>query len=332
MKSSHNRTLRQAREDGQVLMLFALFSIVLILFVGLGIDLGFAYVTKAQLSKAMDAATLAAVSNYSGADKGAAANLIAENTFWANYATNGVSGRGIGKVTPVGTFSTDANGDLIYSNTVSATINTYFIRLFPQWRTLTVGDTAVASRAPVVMTLVLDRTGSMDPNANIGSCQNGTQGGRYLPGAVSQFITIFDETLDRAALVTFSVSAVNNVPMAAKGTPFKNNIINIVNTMTWQGSTCSIAGLLNAQVIQNSSGAPANAIKVVVFFTDGRANTTMYKFPTTPPGGITLSFGGNDPIQAGCPPFPDPGASFWLTNGNSSGCSNIVCGGIIPVC
>ncbi len=49
-----------------------------------------------------------------------------------------------------------------YTNTASTSINTYFIRMIPQWRTLTVGDTAIASRAPVVMTLVLDRTGSMD--------------------------------------------------------------------------------------------------------------------------------------------------------------------------
>src|ERR1700729_1101366 len=93
MKSSHKRGVRRGNQDGQALVLFFLFSIVLILFVGLAIDMGFAYVTKAQLAKAVDAATLAAVSNYSGTDKGAAANALAINTFYANYATNGVSGR-----------------------------------------------------------------------------------------------------------------------------------------------------------------------------------------------------------------------------------------------
>lgn len=183
MKSPRFHSARYGRNDGQALILFLFFSIVLILFVGLGLDLGFAYVTKAQLSKAIDAASLAAVSNYSGADKGAAALVIAQNTFYANYATNGVSGRAasLAKVTPIGTFTTDANGNLTFTNTASTTINTYFIRMIPQWRTLTVGDTAVASRAPFVMTLVLDRTGSMTPGTPTGACLPGTGGGTYLP-------------------------------------------------------------------------------------------------------------------------------------------------------
>jgi Flp pilus assembly protein TadG len=335
MKLSHNRGVRRGNQDGQALILFTLFSIVLILFVGLGIDMGFAYVTKAQLAKAVDAATLAAVSNYSGADKGAAANALAINTFYANYATNGVSGRSTGgkKVTPTGTFGTDATGNLTYTMNVADTVNTYFIGLLPQWKTLTIGDLAEATRAPVVMTLVLDRTGSMTPGIQTGPCVPGTGGGAYLPGAVTQFINIFDETLDRAALVTFSVSAVNNVPMTAKGTPFKTTIISEVNAMPWAGTTCSVAGLTNALIIQNNAGAPANAIKVVVFFTDGRANMTTYRFPTTPKGGIVLNFGGGDPSQIGCPGVADPGANFWLptTPENSQatvcpagvGCGNI---------
>jgi len=96
MKSSLNQRARYGNQNGQALVLFCLFSIVLILFVGMAIDMGFAYVTKAQLSKGVDAGALAAVSNYSGADNGAAANTLAINTFKANYATNGVSGRSTG--------------------------------------------------------------------------------------------------------------------------------------------------------------------------------------------------------------------------------------------
>jgi Flp pilus assembly protein TadG len=339
MKSPYCRGARYGHNDGQVLVLFLLFSVVLILFVGLGIDLGFAYVTKAQLSKALDASTLAAVSNYTGADalNGSPIAIgIANATFYANYATNGVSGRAATagqQVTPVGTFTTDAFNNLTYSNTVSTQIHTYFIGLLPQWKTLTVGDTAVATRAPVVMTLVLDRTGSMDPNASTGNCKPGTQGGKFLPGAVTDFINIFDETLDRAALVTFSISAVNDVPMTTPPNGvFKKPIISTVNGLNWGGNTCSIAGLTNALVIQNNVNVTSNYVKVVVFFTDGRANTTMYKFPTIPKGGITLSFGGNDPLQASCPPFPDPGASFWRTNGNNSGCNSINCGDVFPIC
>jgi len=310
MKSSHNQTPRHAREDGQVLMLFLLFSIVLILFVGLGIDLGFAYITKAQLSKALDAASLAAVSNYSGADNGKAANVIAQNTFWANYATNGVSGRGIGKVTPVGTFARDANGNLIYTNTASATINTFFIGLLPQWRTLTVGDTAVSTRYRVVMSLVLDRSGSMSPSCG-GVCNGCSDGGAYLPPAVSQFISIFDETLDQAALVTFASSASNDVVMTHQfktGNPNINGAVARINTPAnnlWSGGTCSIAGLTNALIINNSVIAPTS-VKVVVFFTDGLADMSQGVF-----NGNALNFGRWLPPPPGC---PTPLTEFYLTN------------------
>src|ERR1039458_195045 len=337
MKSPHYRGARYGRNDGQVLVLFLFFSVVLILFVGLGLDLGFAYITKAQLSKAFDASSLAAVSNYSGADAANGSPIaigIANNTFWANYGTNGVSGRATtGRVTPVGTFTTDAaTGVLTYSNTASTTIHTYFLGVIPQWKTLTVGDTAVATRAPVVMTLVLDRTGSMLPSIGTGICVSGTGGGTYLPGAVKQFINIFDEGLDRAALVSFAVSSANDVPMTASKGLFKNNIISTVAGFTWAGGTCSISGLTNALNIQDSISVASNVVKAVVFFTDGRANMTEGVFSKVP-----YNFGGIDAVQPSCPPFPDPGALFYLTNTAENAQNNSVCNnngncGGVPAC
>ena len=338
MKSPHYRGARYGRNDGQVLVLFLFFSVVLILFVGLGLDLGFAYITKAQLSKALDASSLAAVSNYSGTDAkngSPIANGIAKSTFWANYGSNGLSGRATtGQVTPVGFFTADATtGVLTYTNTASTTIHTYFLGVIPQWKTLTVGDTAVATRAPVVMTLVLDRTGSMDPNGPTPAiCASQTQGGKYLPGAVKDFINIFDEGLDRAALVSFASSSANDVKMTAKGGLFKNSIISTVSGFTWAGGTCSIAGLTNALVIQDGVNFVSNVVKAVVFFTDGRANMSQGVFNRVP-----YNFGGIDPIQASCPPFADPGAFFYLTNTaenaqNTSVCDNNGnCGGV-PTC
>jgi len=53
----------RAHEKGQIYVLFALFLPVLIVFVGLALDFGFAYVTKTTLSKAVDSAALAGMSN-----------------------------------------------------------------------------------------------------------------------------------------------------------------------------------------------------------------------------------------------------------------------------
>jgi Flp pilus assembly protein TadG len=317
MKSSRYRIPRYRSKEGQVLVLFLLFAVILLLFVGLGIDMGFAYITKARLSKALDAASLAGVANYSGADSGAAALLVAENTFWANYGSNGVSGlSGSIQVQPQGHFSVDSvTGNLTFTNSASATINTFFVGLIPQWKTLTVGDTAVANRAPVVMTLVLDRSGSMDPTVPLANCQGQTQGGLYLPGAVTEFINIFDEKLDRAALVTFASSSANDVPLSAKGGLFKSNIIGAMSRISsnklWAGGTCTEAGLTNALVIENNAGAPATAVRAVILFTDGQANMIEGVF-----SGVPVNFGGQDPAQINCPPPKggDPGASFFPTN------------------
>ncbi len=73
-------------ERGQVLVLFACFLTVLLLFVGLGVDLGFAYITQAQLAKAVDAAALAGMGNYYQGS--ATATTIADNTFTVNFAPN----------------------------------------------------------------------------------------------------------------------------------------------------------------------------------------------------------------------------------------------------
>jgi hypothetical protein len=93
------------------------------------------------------------------------------------------------------------------------------------------------------------------------------------------------------------------------GTPNVMGTINRINgtTKLWAGGTCSMAGLTNALVIQNSVNTP-NAVHVVVFFTDGRANMILGNF-----NGIPLNFGGQDPIQVGCSGVR-PGAGFWRTN------------------
>ena len=282
MKSFPHRDKQHGKQNGQALILFTLFLLALILFVGLGVDLGFAYITKAQLSKAIDAATLAGVSNYQQSDNGAAATTNALNTFYANYATNGVTGRGTAKVIPTVTFGLDGNNNRTISVQASATIKTYFLRILSvlgdtQWRTLTVGDSASATRSKVVMTLVLDTSLSMDPtcDADYGNCPWCSEGGLYLPNAVTQFINIFDDKVDRAAVVSFGTVPEINVAMNTVGSPFKANVISFVNTLKtssgYAGYTFSPGGLTNALVINNAVN-DSTAVKVVVFFTDGQPN------------------------------------------------------------
>ena len=298
---SHRWSGREG-ERGQILILFAVFLTVLVLFMGLGIDLGFAYITKAQLSKAVDAAALAGMSNfYQGS--GTASN-IAVGAFAANFAPAGKK-PGYVATMPVPSigFSTDSASNQTLTVSATATINTFFIGILPQWKTLNVTDTGQATRAKVIMTLVLDHSGSMDP-------YNGSsQGGAYLPTAVANFINVFEDNVDSAAVVTFGSSVTNDVPMS---TPFIAKVTSAANNIIWAGGTFSHGGLTNALQINNAVVVPANvnAIKAV-FFTDGEPNMiqTVTSCPNPLAPAQRWNFGGHD---IGYP------AGVWQTNAVSA--------------
>jgi len=250
-------------EQGQTLLMFVLFMVVLFVFIGLGIDLGFAYITNARLSKAVDSACLTGVRDLlNGQD---AAGDEAKAAFFANY---GASGRDVAAPIPTVKWSTVNKNTVIHVD-ATVNINTYFIRVLPQWKTLTVGSSAEATRADVIMGLVLDHSGSMLPTCTP-PCGSG--GGAALPGAVASFISHFDDTTDKAAMSSFASTATLNVPMKQ---PFKSAITTAANNLSWNGRTFSEGGLMIGydQVNATVPSTGETVLKVVVFFTDGFANT-----------------------------------------------------------
>jgi hypothetical protein len=152
-------------------------------------------------------------------------------------------------------------------------------------------------RAPgssLVMSLVLDRSGSMNVNG----------GSQILPPAVSAFIDLFNDLEDRAAMVSFSYAASTDVTMRR---PFKNDIKNAADAMVFDGWTCAERGLTNALAQNSSVTAPPgeHLVKVIVFFTDGMANTWYYPNFNCGPRNIGPDASLYDPItgsraQSGC--------------------------------
>ena len=288
------------REDGQTLIMFVLFMFVLILFVGLGIDLGFAYITRARLSKAVDAACLAGIRNVNQTQ--ATAQTIADSTFRANYGT---SARDVPPVlAPVINFGT-LNNNITIDVSATRTISTFFLRIFPaldssgpSWRTLTVGSHAQATRPNLIMSLVLDRSGSMVDDG----------GAAALPGAVSDFIDRFDDSRDRVGVSSFASGSTIDLAMSQPfkqavkdtATAIKQTCINNYNRGV-DTSTCAERGLTNGLALQQTV-VPASGeevIRVIVFFTDGVANT-WYN---------TMSCGARDIYSDGSTYDPNTGAS-----------------------
>ncbi len=139
----------------------------------------------------------------------------------------------------------------------------------------------------LIMTLVLDRSGSM----GFFNPPTGSGGGAYLPGAVTNFISLFDDTNNDVAMVSFATTASVDVPM---GRPFKNAIIGAVTNLLYAGATFSQGGLANA-ITQNNSIVVApgqSTLKVVVFFTDGMAN--MIQDTLACPSQTIWNYGGYD--------------------------------------
>jgi Flp pilus assembly protein TadG len=260
---------------GQIGVLFIMSVIILIIFVGLSIDLGLAYVTKTTLGKAVDAAALTAMKNVSQGTGGYTCNTTSvagqagAAAFKINY--NSVPNLSATPPTPNVCFSLDANNNTLVTVTATATINTYFIRILgAAYNTLSISATATAQRNPMVMSLVLDASYSMTQNGGSGA----------LPSAVNNFIADFNgtttdsDTIDTVSVVTFGTYATVTVPNSS---PFQSKITAAVTTSKlWPGGavnyTNSQAGLAAGQGQILLVPKTSNLLRVVVFFTDGWPN------------------------------------------------------------
>ena len=270
----HGPTRRKDR--GQVIILLAICLTVMLMFVGLSVDVGFAYVTRAKLSRAVDAACLEAMKNLSQGQ--AMARTLAQKTFQANYPTSGLDAAA--PVLSVN-FTTDAYGQTMVTVSATANIRTFFMRLVPKFTTLTISNSAQATRGKLVMTLVLDRSGSMQSNG----------GAAALPAAVTTFVNYFDNANDEVAMVSFASNA--NVDVAINYN-FISPITNAVKAMKFSGGTFGPGGLTLAKA-QNDSvivQSGQNVVKVVVYFTDGYVNEIQDTFNC--PSAKLINYGGYD--------------------------------------
>jgi Flp pilus assembly protein TadG len=282
------------RTEGQLVVAFAALLPVIVLFAGLALDSGLLYVTKARLSNAVDSACLTAVKNLWQGQTTAAA--VASNVFNANFGSNAP--------TPTITFPTDASGDQQVKVTATASVSTVFMGLLST-QAVPVSATAVATRGDLVMSIVLDRSGSMCGGTN--KCDSGVtgdNGGVALQSAVPTFVSDFDESVDRVGMVSFASNATVDVPISYS---FKTAITNGMTTMKFTGGTFG-TGAGTGATLSATQGPPLslaqlqndavpvqpgqNIVKVVVYFTDGLMNTIQDNFAC--PATTLINYGGHD--------------------------------------
>ena len=285
------------REDGFALVYMATVLTGLILFSGLAVDSGRAYMVKAQLTKAVDGAALAAARNLNLGDPRAEAVRIFKANFPPGYLGTSTAAD---PTAQAGFFSSSvdvATGVNTVTVAASAVLPTTFMRL-ASLNEVTVASSGAATRRMVDLSLVLDVSSS------IGS------GWPAVRDAARAFANAFDAANDRFALVTFGNGAtvLDQMP-SARGfnkTKVKSDIANNLPG----GSTNMVEGLYRGW--DELRAVPKNAqsgLRVIVLFTDGASNGVPadYSYAGATNPGIastlrTFDFPKN---------YPDPDNQTW---------------------
>jgi Flp pilus assembly protein TadG len=257
---------QRVKRHGQIIVMLLVLMVGLGGFMGLACDAVFAFVVKSQLTIAVDAAALAASRALNkGANivqQQASVNQTVAEMMAANFPAGLLQTRNLVYEPP----TVVDNGDGTRTVSVLGHVDspTFFMTLLG-WNAVPVSALGQSVRRDVVLTLVLDRSGSM----------NGAPG--YSPGPTAfddlkaaslEFLDFFDNTRDQLGLVVFGSSTRLEFMPA---TNFKGPIAALINAHVAETSgTNAPDGLWTAYAALTAIGSPT-ALNVIVFFTDGVA-------------------------------------------------------------
>jgi Flp pilus assembly protein TadG len=260
-----------SNERGFALFYMAVFLTVLLIFVGLAVDTGRAYVVQAQLSKAVDGAALGAARMLnSGNPRQEAANIYLAN-FPPGYmgTTSSTSPSSAGFFTMTTVPETGVN---VVNVTATAVVPTTFMQL-ANFTQLTVHARGEATRRMVDLSLVLDVSGSI--------------GWRwpYVRDAARTFVNAFDQNSDRVSLVMFGNGArvVDAMP-AGRGFDKARVMADIPNALPG-GSTAMVQGLYRGwDELRSVPNGQQSGLRIIVLFTDGASNSVPGIYNPGAPG------------------------------------------------
>ena len=280
-------------QHGYVLVYMSVVLVVLLIFTGLAVDTGRAYVVKAQLSKAVDGAALAAARNLNSGNPKAEAVTIFRANFPAGYLGTSSS---TDPTTDPNFFKSvvDATtGVNTVTVSASAVLPTTFMKL-ANFNQVTVSSMGEATRRMVDLSLVLDVSSSI---------------GWQWPtvrDAVRTFVNAFDKTNDRVALLTFgNGAAVLDAMPTGRGFD-KTKVTNDVPSSLPGGSTNMVEGLYRGwDELRSVPAGQQSGLRVIVLFTDGASNSVPGNYDAAPGLGRALrtyDFPKN---------LPDPDGQTW---------------------
>jgi Flp pilus assembly protein TadG len=286
---------RLSGERGYALIYLSIMLAVLLVFTGLAVDSGRAYVVKAQLTKAVDGAALAAARNLNSGDPKAEAIRIFKANFPAGW---------------FGTFSaTDPTTDPgFFSSTVDPAtgLNTVRVQATTKLPTtfiqlIDINDVQVSAVGEATRRMV-DISIVLDVSSSIGSKWGAVR------DATRVFIDSFDPTNDRVALMTFGNGAtVLDQMNTARGFDKTKVKADVPSTLPG-GSTNMVEGLYHGwDELRVVPAGNQSGLRVIVLFTDGASNSV--------PGSWDAALGLGRSLRTFDFPknSPDPDGQTWDT-------------------
>jgi Flp pilus assembly protein TadG len=257
-------------EQGFVIVYMAVTLTALLLFSGVAIDSGRAYLVKAQLSKAVDGAALGAARNLNSGDPKGEATRIFKANFPAGYlgtssVTDPASDPGFFNLTTI-----PATGLNVVTVRASAKLPTTFMQL-ANFHDVTVSSSGEATRRMVDLSLVLDVSSS------IGSRWGAVR------DAARTFVSSFDASNDRLALVTYGNGArVIDAMPSGRGFDKPRVVSDIPNSLPG-GSTAMVEGLYRGwDELRSVGSGQQSGLRVIVLFTDGASNSVPGIYDAAP--------------------------------------------------
>jgi uncharacterized protein YegL len=251
-------------QKGAIIIIFALSLIVLVGFAALGTEAGRWYLTRAELSKAVDAAALAGAANISNQtiDVVALTKDFGMENFQPGYLGTPVSGN----TSVAFTAAIQEGGKLAVTGTTSSLA--ILARIFGIDQVATRAD-GVAQKNRVEIMMVLDRSGSMSgtPIAD-------------LKDAAKGFLSYYQDTQDedKIGLVSFATGVKVNYPLDHN---FFTPIETAINALSATGATNAEDALsqAGAAFADQTGVTPANRVQqYIVFFTDGHPTAFRSNF------------------------------------------------------
>src|SRR5476649_13766 len=327
-------TADASSERGFVLVYMAAILALLMVTTGLAVDSGRANLVKAQLSKAVDGAALAAARSLNSGNPRAEAVEI----FKANFPPGYLGTLTATDPTAAANFFTStvnaATGVNVVTVTASTVLPTTFMNV-GSFNQVTIASSGEATRRMVDLSLVLDVSSSIGPQWT------------SVRDAARAFVNSFDAAHDRLALLTFSDGAKVLDAMPASRGFNKTGMISDVPGVLPGGSTAMVEGLYRGwDELRTVPTGTQSGLRVIVLFTDGVSNSVpgfydsvvtakglrTYDFPSNPgdthgqtwdsphtvglfdtqSGSQTPSFDVNGAWNCHCLPGGIPASAQWL--------------------